>query len=208
MQRRLELVSFARCSGAYLVEDDYDSEFRYDGLPSRSLYELDGGNVVYIGTFSKIMFPSMRLGYMVLPYPLLSRCRELKRLCGHHSNSVYQLALARFIEDGELERHIRRMKKAYLGRRNFLLERLDADFPGNRSVGGACAGMHLTAGFGGITFTPEIVSRAREEGLYLSPVESHAIVKGKHANQLILGYAHLDVPQLEEGLTKLKKIIC
>ena len=65
MQRRLELVSFARCSGAYLVEDDYDSEFRYDGLPSRSLYELDGGNVVYIGTFSKIMFPSMRLGYMI-----------------------------------------------------------------------------------------------------------------------------------------------
>lgn len=124
IRRRIELINFARKSGAYLLEDDYDSEFAYDAPPSHSLFELDSERVIYVGTFSKVLFPSMRLGYLVVPLHLVSQMRELKRLADHHSNSIYQLALLRFIEDGDFKRHIRRMKKEYRQRRDFLLEML------------------------------------------------------------------------------------
>ncbi|MPM25994.1 HTH-type transcriptional regulatory protein GabR [bioreactor metagenome] len=205
--RRLELIRYARQSGCYLVEDDYDSEFRYGNVPVRSLYELDSERVIYVGTFSKVMFPSLRLGYLVLPYPLLAQCVEWKRLADHHSNSVYQLALMRFLVSGELERHIARMKKVYLKRRRGLLEQLETHFPGRLSVYGEEAGMHLVAGFDDVSFSPDLIRRIREEGVYLVPVETHAIVKGAHTGEVILGYAHLTPEETERGLLTLKRCI-
>lgn len=206
-ERRLELIRFARQTGCYLVEDDYDSEFRYDGLPTRSLCELDGERVVYVGTFSKVLFPSLRLGYLVLPQPLVERCRELKRLGDHHTDSISQLALMRFAESGELQRHIQRMKKLYRRRRDALLEMLDAMFGDRVEVSGGAAGMHVTAKFRGADFSPELISRALEKGLYLVPVEHHALVKGGHTGEILLGYAHLGPEEMERGLTNLKGLL-
>jgi len=206
VQRRLELVRFARGSGCYLVEDDYDSEFRYDGIPLSSLFELDGSRVIYVGTFSKVLFPSLRLGYLVLPYPLVGQFVEWKRLADHHSNSINQLALNSFIESGELERHISRMKKIYNRRRCALLSLLEECFPGQVSVFGEAAGMHIVAGFQGVTFTPELVRRIREEGVYIVPVAKHSALDG-HADQVILGYAQLDPAKMKEGLLKLKQCL-
>lgn len=207
LDRRMELIRFARQAGCYLLEDDYDSEFRYDALPVRSLYELDGEMVVYAGTFSKVLFPSLRLGYLVLPRPLVEQCRELKRLGDHHTDSISQLALMRFVESGELERHILRMKKLYRRRRDTLLEMLDALFGDRVRICGGAAGMHVVAGFEGADFTPEFLSRVLDAGLYLVPVEHHALVKDRHTGETLLGYAHLGPEEMERGLGILKTLL-
>lgn len=207
IQRRLELIRFARQTGCYLVEDDYDSEFRYDGIPINSLYELDREHVIYIGTFSKVLFPSLRLGYLVLPFPIVEQCREWKRLGDHHSNSIYQLALMRFIESGELEKHIMRMKKLYYKRRNSLLELVNRHFPNQVNVYGEATGMHIVAEFDGVIFSPELIRCAKTLGIYIVPVENHAITKDIHINKIILGYAHLDPLDIDQGLIRLKKVL-
>lgn len=207
IQRRLELAQFARDTGCYIVEDDYDSEFRYDGEPLNSLFELNRQQVIYVGTFSKILFPSLRLGYLVLPYPLVEKCRHWKRLGDHHSNSINQLALMGFIESGELERHIMRSKKIYGKRRDFLLSLLEKYFPHKVKVYGAPAGMHIVAEFDGITFTKELVARLKDTGTYIVPVENHAMIKGNHSSQIILGYAHLNQTQMEEGIINIKNVL-
>jgi GntR family transcriptional regulator/MocR family aminotransferase len=205
IKRRLELIQFARKNDCYLLEDDYDSEFNYEGLPFHSLFELDTEHVIYTGTFSKVMFPSLRLGYLVVPAFLVPQIREWKRLADHHSNSIYQLALMRFIENGDLERHIRRMKREYKKRRDNLLTLLQTYFAGNVKVYGYRAGMHIVAEFKNTVFTPEIVRHLIECGIYVVPVEKHSISKGSHQNQIILGYAQLSYEEMERGLKCLQR---
>lgn len=206
VQRRLDLINFAKKTGCYIVEDDYDSEFRYDGIPTHSLCELDHQHIIYIGTFSKIMFPSLRLGYMVLPACLVDECKELKRLGDHHTNPVYQLALMRFIESGELERHIHRMKKIYYKRRNYLIELLEKYFSKHVKIYGETAGMHIVAEFDTIEFSKELIGQIRQAGVYIVPIEKHAIKKGNHTNQIILGYAQLNEEEIKRGLLIIKKV--
>ena len=203
LERRLTLIQYARQKGSFLVEDDYDSEFRYDGAPVRSLFELDSTRVIYVGTFSKVMFPSLRLGYLVLPAELVGQFLEWKRLGDHHSNSIYQLALARFIESGELEKHILRMKKVYAKRRRMLLELLQQLFPGQVSCYGDAAGLHVVAAFRGVIFTPDLIRQIWAEGVYIVPVGKHALCSD-HKNQIILGYAQLEREEMERGLMKLQ----
>lgn len=207
IQRRIALVEYARTSGAYLLEDDYDSEFSYDAPPTNSLFELDNERVIYVGTFSKVLFPSIRLGYLVVPEQLALKIRELKRLADHHSNSIYQLALMRFIESGDLERHIRRMKKEYRKRRDYLLELLPAYFGNQVYLHGANAGLHLVAEFNHVTFTEKRMKRLLQSGVYIVSVEQHSLIKGFHTNQIILGYGGVETHNILTGLRKLKKEI-
>ncbi len=204
LARRRTLIQFARQNDCYLVEDDYDSEFRYDGIPIHALHELDPERVIYTGTFSKVLFPSLRLGYLVLPQSLVAPCREWKRLADHHSNPIWQLALTRFIETGALERHIRRMRKNYGKRRDTLLTLLDQYFPRQLQIYGEGAGMHIVAAFDGVV---DLLQRSKAAGVYVVPVENHAIRKGRHLDQIILGYAHLEPAEMEQGLAILKKVI-
>lgn len=207
IQRRLELIRYADQTGCYIVEDDYDSEFQYSGLPVHSLYALESKRTIYLGTFSKILFPSLRLGYLVLLWPLVEQCREWKRLNDHHSNSLYQLALLHFLESGELERHILRMKRVYRKRRDTLIALLQAYFPNQISVLGEAAGMHVVARFLGVEFSPALMERIRKAGVNIIPVEDHAIVKGSHRGEAILGYAHLSPEEMEQGLNRLKTVL-
>lgn len=207
IQRRLELIQCARKSDCWLVEDDYDSEFRYDGTPVKSLHELDPDHVIYIGTFSKILFPSLRLGYIVLPSILMPQFREWKRLSDHHSNSISQLALMRFIESGNLEIHIKHMKKIYHKRRDLLLELLPRYFSNQYRILGDASGMHILLELHGVDFTTKLVQRIKENGVYVVPIEDHSIIKGKHLNQIILGYAHLSPEEMEQGLSIIKRSI-
>ncbi len=204
IQRRIELIQVAREANCYLLEDDYDSEFNYDGLPSNSLLELDMEHVIYAGTCSKVMFPSLRLGYLVAPWSLIPKIREWKRLADHHSNSINQLALMYFIESRALERHIRNMKKEYRKRRDDLLELLRSKFAEKVKIYGYQAGMHVVAEFENIAFTPERIQQLYESGIYVVPVEKHSFVKGIHQNQIILGYAQLTKEEMEKGLEILK----
>ncbi len=203
MHRRIELMDFAQKNDCWIVEDDYDSEFRYDGVPVRSLFELDDARVIYVGTFSKYLFPSLRLGFLLLPKSLVPDFREWKRLSDHHTNSVSQLALARWMESGAFERHIRRMKKVYRQRRTEMVDLLRERFGGAVEILGDDSGLHLVASFSHAVFTPEWITAIRDLGVYLVPVSEHSILGG-HDNQLILGFGALEPEQMRRGLDILR----
>lgn len=123
LTRRLELLEFARKSGAWIIEDDYDSEFRYTGRPLSSLQGLDHSErVIYVGSFSKVLFPSLRLGYVVAPYTLVEALRKLKEIRDGPSPAIDQATAALFIEEGYFATHVRRMRKIYRERRDFFLQ--------------------------------------------------------------------------------------
>ncbi|MGE4486150.1 MAG: PLP-dependent aminotransferase family protein [Oscillospiraceae bacterium] len=206
-QRRQTLAEYARKTGCYIVEDDYDSEFRYNGEPVNSLLELNHETVIYVGTFSKVMYPSLRLGYLVLPWPLVEQCRQWKRLSDHHTNSICQLALMRFIESGDLERHIMCMKKVYRRRRACLISLLRKYFCDRLKIYGDPSGMHIVAEVEGAVFSDNLVRSIIAEGVNIVPVEKHALNKGGHKNQIIMGYANLTPAEMEQGIIRIKTAI-
>ena len=117
LSRRLALLEWSRAARAWIVEDDYDSEYRFSGCPLEALYALDrAGRVLYIGTFSKVLFPSLRLGYLVAPPELMAGLKATQRFQAVHPPLLEQLALTDFINEGYFARHIRRMRRLY-GRR-------------------------------------------------------------------------------------------
>lgn len=205
--RRLQLVRFAAKTGCYIIEDDYDSEFKYDGPPSGALFELDSSRVIYTGTFSKVLYPSLRLGYLVVPPELTAPLRELKRLADHHSDSVSQLALARFIGERHLERHIRRMKKEYCRRRDTLIELLDSCFSGSVRISGSRAGMHIVAGFNGISFDEKLLGALKAQGVYVVPVREHSFNETDHRSQIIMGYAQMPYERMLQGVKILRSVL-
>lgn len=200
MKRRMALVEYAERVGAYLLEDNFESEFSYDVPPAASLYELAPQRVISVGTFSKVLYPSVRLGYMVAPMRLTAELCERKRLSDHHTNSVYQLALAAFIEDGSLEKHIRRMKREYRDRRNCLIECLNEQFGSGVHIGGGASGMNLVAAFDNVVFIDERMLKLLNCGVYAVPVER----QGRRTNELILRYAGLTKDELAVGVRRLR----
>jgi GntR family transcriptional regulator/MocR family aminotransferase len=207
VQRRIELIQYARIKGCYIIEDDYDSEFRYQGPPINSLQGLDPNRVIYIGSFSKILFPALRLGYMILPPDLVKSCRELKHLQDNHAPILAQLTLARFIEEGYLERHIAKMKKAYRTKRDLLMTHLKGAFPDSLKISGESTGLHLIAEFKGISFNEEVLANLKQTGIIVYPVSEHALKKKNHTHQLILGYSHLSHTEIMIGVAHLKAAI-
>jgi GntR family transcriptional regulator / MocR family aminotransferase len=148
LARRLELLEWARRSNAVIIEDDYDSEYRYSGPPLPSLQGLAAGvAVLYIGTFSKVMFPGLRIGYIVAPPSLVAPLRRAKWLADRHTPLPEQAALADFISEGHLERHIRRMRRVYGARRAALVESLERYFGDRVQIRGDAAGMHVLVRF-------------------------------------------------------------
>jgi len=148
----------------------------------------------------------LRLGYIVLPVPLIQRCRVLKRLSDLHSPVVEQLILAHFIEQGHLERHIMQMRKLYRKRRIALINALTTHFPGQVHIHGDATGLHLVAEFPGINFTESRVEEMRQAGVRVCPVELHAIRKGYHCNKVIMGYGNLTEAEIEEGVARMKRL--
>jgi GntR family transcriptional regulator/MocR family aminotransferase len=208
IQRRVELIRYAEQNNCYIIEDDYDSEFRYRGLPLHSMHELDSERVIYVGTFSKTLFPSLRLGYMVLPLALVEPCTEYKRLGDHHTNSINQLAVMHFINSGELERHIIRMNKLYARRRDQMIDTLKAFFQDEVSILGEAAGLHIVVQFKNTVFTPELIGKLEEAGVSVIPVEEHAMIKGNHTNQIIIGFTHLNQEEMTKGVSRLRQVLC
>ncbi|MFB6468442.1 PLP-dependent aminotransferase family protein [Cytobacillus sp. Hz8] len=206
IQRRIQLIQFARKVDCFIVEDDYDSEFRYQGGSINSLQGLDPNRVIYIGTFSKILSPALRLGYIILPPALTKRCQELKWFTDLHTPSLQQISIARFIDEGHLERHIRRMRKVYRNRRDHAKKCLVKKFGDHVHISGDSTGLHLIAEFKNTNFSDEKIQQLSEtHKVKIYPVELHTIQKGTHKNKIILGYGNLTANEIEEGVDRLKK---
>ena len=205
--RRLELLEYAQKNDAYILEDDYDGEIRHRGEPIQSLRHLAPDRVVYMGTFSKIFIPGIRLGFLILPELLMDRLCDLKKRLNIRTSSLKQLAMARFIMDKSLERHVFKMKKIYAERRRYLINLLETNFGEDLLVSGESAGLHVLLTFRDCTFSPEDFKRFWRYGVEVDGVEDYALEKGLHRNQLVLGYGNVDIDQIDKGIKQLYQAI-
>jgi len=197
VQRRLELLNWAENSGSWIIEDDYDSEYRYESSPIPSLQGLDANErVIYIGTFSKVLSPSLRLGYIVIPLPLVDRFLIVRRAMDICPPSFYQDVVADFMNEGHFGRHIRRMRILYRERRSALVDSLNRELGSKAEVLGSEAGMHLTITLQGGIDDRTIAARAARQNLWIWPLSGSYL--GPEARPgFILGFgstAAADIP--------------
>lgn len=212
--RRQELLAWARRTGAYVVEDDYDSEYRFDIGPIPALQTLDGAeNVIYLGTASKTLSPTLRLGYLVVPAALRTAFGKAKRLADRHTPSLEQEALAELITSGAYERHVRRVRRKNGERRAALLAALSATLGDQVTVVGADAGLHVVVWLNRVPQgqEDELLARARAAGLGLYAVSplydpSATAVRPGLAG-LVMGYASLSEQDIERGVRRFAAVL-
>jgi GntR family transcriptional regulator/MocR family aminotransferase len=204
--RRLRLLDWARRSGAWIIEDDYDSEYRFGNLPIPALQGLDkDSRVIYFGTFTKLLFPSLRLGYIVLPRDLVGPFEAVRRSMDLFTHTLHQAVLADFIEEGHFERHIRRTRLLCRERRTALVESLAEHFGSALEVRGDEAGMFLSAVLPDGTPDREIASRAAERGLRVYPLSRCHLTKPALSG-FVLGYGGLRRDEIAAGVRKLREV--
>jgi GntR family transcriptional regulator/MocR family aminotransferase len=197
--RRLELIRAASERQAVIFEDDYSSEFRYRGAPLPSLQGLSNdATVIYMGTFSKVMFPALRIGYLIVPPGLIETFRCAKWLADRHAPGLEQAALAEFIGEGHLDRHIRRMRRLYRLRREVLIGSLERHFGSSAVVLGDAAGMHVMVRFE----DRGIASRAAKNRVWLSSAGANYLTNSP-GNEFVLGFAGLTERAIREGIRRL-----
>lgn len=206
IQRRVELARYAAASGCFIVEDDYESEFRFEGSPVSALRELRPERTVYIGSFSKTLSPAFRTGYAVVPPNLAADFREAKYALNNHTSGCDQMVLTKLLESGALERHIADMKKRYRKNRTVLLAALDEFFPGSHGVVNASAGLHAVVRFPGRPFDADALAALESGGVRVYPVEAHAIRTGRYAEHVILGYGNLEADRIRIGIARMRAV--
>jgi GntR family transcriptional regulator/MocR family aminotransferase len=202
--RRIELLQWAARTGGWIVEDDYDSEYRYGNRPIAALQGLDAdARVIYVGTFSKVLFPALRLGYLVVPKDLLPAFRAARDALDTCSPMLPQQALLDFIREGHFARHIRRMRMLYAARRAALRAAIERHLPGVLQVVGAEAGMQLTALLPPGVDDVALSRRAAQTGVSVRPLSQCYRGKAKRGG-LILGYGSVDECAIDEGVRRLR----
>ncbi len=201
LRRRLDLLAWARAAGAWVLEDDYDREFRYSGPPVMALAGADqDGRVIHVGGFSKALFPSLRLGFLSVPAPLFPLLRDARRLADRHGPALEQRALALFFECGAFDRLLRRRRGQYAARRQALVDALAATFGNRVAVTGDQAGTHLVAWFPGLSVAAmeAWATRARDAGIGVQTVAP--FFRGPPRSGMLLGFAGLSPDALTEGV--------
>ena len=211
LARRLALIEGARTAGALIVEDDYDSEFRHEGPPLAAMQGLvTDAPVLYCGTFSKTMFPALRIGFVVAPAGLAPQLAVMRAQSSAAGRVAEQLALAGFLRSGEFALHLRRMRRLYRQRRDALVEALERHLWRHAVVDGASAGMHLSLRLpdDGVADV-EIARRAREQGIVVNALSAHALpgAGGTPANGLLLGYAQVPAERMDALVERLACLI-
>jgi len=205
--RRLLLLNWAASSGAWIIEDDYDSEYRFGSHPISSLQGLDtDARVIYVGTFSKVLFPALRLGYVVVPRDLVPAFFAARDAADVFSSTLYQAVLTDFIREGHFARHIRRMRMLYMDRRKALVNALQTQMGDMTEVIGTEAGMHLVAMLPAGTDDVEVSRKAGQRGISATPVSSCYLTAPARGG-LVLGYGGANARQIHDGVGKLKMSI-
>ena len=203
MKRRLDLLKWAsEKEGRYIVEDDYDSEFRYKGKPIPSLQGYDRKEkVIYLGTFSKSIAPAIRLSYMVLPEPLLGIYKDKYRFVNSTVSKVDQMIVQRFLEEGYYERHLNKMRALYKSRHDALIDAL-RPLLGVCHISGEHAGVHLLLTFENGKTEEELILRAEERGIKVYGLSDYRICKDAAARPtVLLGYANLSEEQIKDAVS-------
>jgi GntR family transcriptional regulator/MocR family aminotransferase len=209
LPRRLALLDWARRRGAIVLEDDYDGEFRYEGRPLACLQSLDrDGRVVYVGTASKVLFPALRIGWVVAPPGLVDAFRDAKAIHDTGTATLEQLAFADFVREGHLERHVRRVRRRHAARRSALLEAVEGELGDRAEVVGTSAGIHVLLRIGSLparlVTRLRAACREREVGVY--PAAPFYERPPRHA-ELLLGYASLEERDIRAGIRRLRQAL-
>lgn len=206
LSRRLQLLEWANENSAWILEDDYDSEFRYEGRPLMALQGLDRNNrVIYVGTFSKVLFPSLRLGYLVVPSDLVEGFTNTLSFISYHAPMLEQIVLTDFIREGHFGRHIRRMRSLYADRQQFLVNAIGENLSDYLEVNGDPAGMHLIAWLKHGLNDKEIADKAMEYGVYAPPLSFYCSTS-KLRNGLLLGYTGISPSEILAGVMRLREM--
>jgi GntR family transcriptional regulator/MocR family aminotransferase len=207
LSRRLDLLRWAARHDALIVEDDYDSEFRHSGRPLEALQGLDrSGRVAYVGSFSKVLYPALRLGYLVAPLALVGVAAEAKRLVDLQTATPGQELLADMIRSGQFEAHLRRMRRVYRARRAALLEAVADQLPGLATPGPSDAGLYLRLVLADGLDEEAVARRAAALGVVVYPAGPY-FARPVPKPGLILGYAALDEAGIREGIRRLRLAI-
>ncbi|CAB3703862.1 MocR-like pyridoxine biosynthesis transcription factor PdxR [Paraburkholderia rhynchosiae] len=205
--RRLELIAEARRCGAWLIEDDYDGEFRYAGEPIASMQGLvEDAPVLYVGSFSKTMFPALRIGFVVLPRAIAAHVGVALHEMLRGGHRLEQLALAHFMESGEFGRHLGRMRRLYRERQQALREALTEHFASSEILGGDC-GMHLTLRLAADIDDQALTERAFAKGLSPRALSGFTLERRAGANGLVIGYGNTGAEALAPAVRILAELV-
>jgi GntR family transcriptional regulator/MocR family aminotransferase len=207
LSRRRALLAWAERNNAVVVEDDYDSEFRFGGRPLEPLQTLDTtGRVVYVGTFSKTLLPSLRLAFMIVPPSLREAAQKAKFVTDWHTATIAQTALAQFIEEGAFARHIRRVSRTYSERHAILTAEIKRNFGDYLDLVPSNTGLHITACARGASadHVDAIVSRAFDLGVAIHTMSRNQVDRKPPAG-LVLGYGAIETTRIAEGLRRLRR---
>ncbi|MCL6261780.1 PLP-dependent aminotransferase family protein [Craterilacuibacter sp. RT1T] len=207
LSRRLQILAHAEACGAWVIEDDYDSEFRYSSAPIPALQGIARSDcVIYIGTFSKVMYPALRLGYMVLPDALVDAFRRCNARLYREGHYPLQAALAEFIGSGHFARHIRAMRELYRQRQTLLRAVLAQELGDTLPLSAGEAGLHLLARLPDGYDELALSARAASEGLWLRPWSAHCLLSGPE-RALVLGYAGVEETALQSAARRLAQLL-
>lgn len=204
LERRMQLLEWARRERAWIVEDDYDSEFHYDSRPIAAIHGLDRhGRVLYVGTFSKVMYPGLRLAYVVVPKPLVGAFVAARSHLDSHSPALMQLVLADFMENGQFTAHVRRMRELYRARRDIFLEEAAHHLADRLHPQAAAGGLQIACMLRDVRASDKrIAARAEAAGFDL-PTLSRLYFGDDKRNGFVMGFSALQPAAIREGVKKL-----
>jgi GntR family transcriptional regulator/MocR family aminotransferase len=205
--RRIELLALAARHRFAVIEDDYDHEFHYDGRPILPVASADrGGAVIYVGTLSKVLAPGLRIGYVVAPAPLLDRLTALRASVDRQGDLPVEVAVAELLEDGEVQRHIRRARRIYAERRDVLVELLRASLGTALTFESPAGGPALWTKVDPAIDIDGWYERGLAAGVAFQPARMFAL-DGRTRNQARFGFAQLDIPELREAVKRLARAV-
>ncbi|OAA90438.1 PLP-dependent aminotransferase family protein [Clostridium ljungdahlii] len=208
VSNRIKLLNFISKARGYIIEDDYDSEFRYNVNPIPSLQSLDSEDrVIYLGTFSKTLFPGMHVGYMILPENVMNLFIEKGSFINQTASKIHQLTIAEFMKEGLFETHLRKMRNIYAKKQQFLINCIKQQFGEDVVIYGERAGVNIALQVKNSLNELELINRALENGVKVYPISFYYFDQGnyKEDNMVFMGYGHLSFDNMQSGIKLLKK---
>jgi GntR family transcriptional regulator/MocR family aminotransferase len=206
-ERRVELLSWAARAGAWIIEDEYDAEYRYSGKPIASLHSLDrSGSVIYVGTFTKMLFNALRIGFVVVPERLVEGSRITRSFMDRHAPTLDQAVLTEFINEGHFGHHVRKMRQVYSDRSQLLAEEANRRLSGLLDVEHAQSGMRTVAWIKASVTEMVLTRRAEQLGLEVVPMSKY-VRKYEQKPALTLGFAGCNASEIKRGVSVLEAVL-